>query len=186
MAESSCEVSCSMPCRRAISQSASLRLDGVEFADDAGSHQMAGVAVSGVDILAGKWSRSTTKITQATTPEVQRLWRCVADDRNDQCRRPHHLPRPGRSCDQIYGQRIVNTHRHPASGRASALRANCRSTTIFKTRITPCRIAVRADHEKCDQLTENRRRFCGLITPFVNGTSEVSTISRVFVRFTDD
>jgi len=40
----------------------------------------------------------------------------------------------------------MNTHRHPASGAASAHRYNLApSTTIFKTRITPCRNAVRAD-----------------------------------------
>ena len=48
-----------------------------------------------------------------------------------------------------------------ASGRASALRGNLTSTTNFKTRIKPCRIAVRAVHEKCEQLIESRRLIAG-------------------------
>ena len=40
----------------------------------------------------------------------------------------------------------MNGNIDPASGRASVHRYNlAASTTIFKTRITPCRIAVRAD-----------------------------------------
>ena len=38
----------------------------------------------------------------------------TSDDWDDKRRRPHHLPRAARSRDQISGQRIMNTHRHPA------------------------------------------------------------------------
>ena len=41
---------------------------------------------------------------------------------------------------------MMNMNTHPASGRASALRVKfAPSTTIFKTRISPCRIAVRVE-----------------------------------------
>ncbi len=56
-------------------------------------------------------------------------------------------------------------------------------TIIFKTRIEPCRITVRADHEKCDALTENRRPFCCLSTSFVDAQSEVPTMNSGLVRF---
>ena len=67
---------------------------------------------------------------------------------------------------KLSGQRMMGTKTRQASGRASALRANrtARSTIIFKKRLKPFQIAVRADHEKCGPLTENRRRFCGINT----------------------
>ena len=72
----------------------------------------------------------------------------------------------------------------PASGVASAHRYSLASlTTIFKTRIEPCRIAVRADHENYDKLTENRRPLCCLRTPFVDTQSEVPMINRALLRF---
>ena len=71
-----------------------------------------------------------------------------------------------------------------ANGWASALRVNRPSTTNLKTRIPSCRIAVRADHEKCDQLTENCRRFCGFRTSVVDAESGVPMIRRDLVRLT--
>jgi hypothetical protein len=56
-------------------------------------------------------------------------------------------------------------------------------TSIFKTRIEPCRIVVRADHENCAQLPENRQQFFSPGTSFVDGQSEVRTINRDLVRF---
>ncbi len=79
----------------------------------------------------------------------------------------------------------MNSNTDPASGAASAHWYNLTpSMTIFKTRIQWCWIAVRADNEKCGQLTENRRRLCGLRTSFVDGHRGVPMISRDFVRFT--
>ena len=83
----------------------------------------------------GGHTDSATGITQATTPEVQRLWRCVADDRNDQYRRAHHLPRPARSRDQISGQWMMTMTEHH----------KITETIIFKTRIKVCRWKVRAE-----------------------------------------
>ena len=72
-----------------------------------------------------------------------------------------------------------------ASGWASALRVNLASTTHFKTRISPCRIAVRADHEKYGQLTENRRRFCGICTSSGDQQSQIPSLDRPLLRFTE-
>ena len=60
----------------------------------------------------------------------------------------------------------MNTRK--ASGRASALRVNraTPSTTIFKTRCQPCRIAVRAGSEKSMHSTGKRPRFGAICTSF--------------------
>jgi hypothetical protein len=73
-----------------------------------------------------------------------------------------------------------------ASGRASALRVNHTSTAHFKTRITPCRIAVRADHEKCEQITKNGREICGVCTSFGDQQKRVQAINPASVRFTEN
>ena len=67
---------------------------------------------------------------------------------------------PGRSRHELSGQRM-KLKQPPASGRASALRVNiaATSTPIFKTRITPCRIAVRAEIKKSINCNNNRCRI---------------------------
>lgn len=78
----------------------------------------------------------------------------------------------------------MNRKIDPVSGWASAHRYNlASSTTILKTRFEPCRIAVRADPEKCDALTENRQWFRRLSMSFVVGQSEVTTMNCDLVRF---
>ena len=72
-----------------------------------------------------------------------------------------------------------------ANGWASALRVNLASTTHFKTRIRACQIAVRAEHEKYGQLTENRRRFCGICTSSGDQQSQIPSLSRPLLRFTE-
>lgn len=80
----------------------------------------------------------------------------------------------------------MNRNVDPASGAAPAHRYNLVPfTTNLKTRTQSCRIAVRADHEKCDQSNEDRRPFLGFRMSFVHAQSEVPMISREFVRLTD-
>ena len=57
--------------------------------------------------------------------------------------------------------------------------------TIFKTRNMLCRIAVRADHEKCEQITKNGREICGVCTSFGDQQKRAQAINPAFVRFTD-
>ena len=58
----------------------------------------------------------------------------------------------------------MNTH--PVSGWASALRVhrNTISTTVFKTLVEPCQIAMRAGLKKCVQFTRNRSQCCDIWT----------------------
>ena len=58
--------------------------------------------------------------------------------------------------------------------------------TIFKTRNMLCRIAVRADHEKCEQITKTRRRNCGVCTSFGDQQKRVRPINPASVRFTEN
>lgn len=53
----------------------------------------------------------------------------------------------------------------------------------FKTRIKPYRIAIWADYENSDALTENQRRFRCLRTSFVDAKSEVPTMNSDLVKF---
>ena len=76
----------------------------------------------------------------------------------------------------------------PASGRASALRYNlaASSTTIFKTRNAPCRIAVRAEIKKSINFNKNR---CGIAVRWTSrGVDQRRNMpfSRPILRFTDD
>ena len=57
--------------------------------------------------------------------------------------------------------RMKNRQTRKASGRASALRVchTIASTTNFKSRCPPCRMALRAAFEKCEQFTMHLRRL---------------------------
>ena len=74
-----------------------------------------------------------------------------------------------------------------ASGRASALRVNrsTASTTTFKTRFEPSRIAVRADLEKCEPFTKNRPRGSDLCTSSDDQQSQIPSLARLLLRLTE-
>ena len=76
----------------------------------------------------------------------------------------------------------------PASGRASALRVNiaATSTPIFKTRITPCRIAVRAEIKKSIHCNKNRCRIAVCWTSRGIDQRRNMPLSRPILRFNDD
>ncbi|MDA1229679.1 MAG: tyrosine-type recombinase/integrase [Planctomycetota bacterium] len=59
------------------------------------------------------------------------------------------------------------------------------STTIFKTRIKPCRIAVRADIEKCAQLRKKRLRFGAISTSLRADLRQTLSPGAVTRHFTD-
>ena len=106
-------------------------------------------------------------------------------DRDDELGRSHHLSGAVRSCDQISRQRIMNTHRHPASGVASARRYNLAPLmTIVKTRITRCRIAVRADIKMSRPSKEKRRHFAAIGTSLSADLNRVLSLDAVRLRFT--
>ena len=77
---------------------------------------------------------------------------------------------------------------HPASGRASALRVNraTASTTNFKTRFDPCRIAVRAGIEKSGQFSKKRPRFGANCTSLGAELCRIPSLARPLLRFTEN
>ena len=94
---------------------------------------------------------------------MRTLRRNAASDRNHRRQWPHpREPRAaitgaGQSCHKISRQRMMTMKIRLASGAASAHRYNLApSTLIFQTRIQPCRIAVRAEIEKCEQFGKKR------------------------------
>ncbi len=152
-----------------------LRLDGVEFPDNAGSRQVAGVAVSGLDVLARQRSRTATGSTSIETPAVFALWRCFA------CR----VARAGKSCHPLSGQWMMS--RCLASGAASAHRYNLASLIlIFKTRMRPCGIAVRAAIEKLLNSNEKRLSFGANCTSLIAAQRRIRSFDLVTPRFPDD
>jgi hypothetical protein len=76
----------------------------------------------------------------------------------------------------------------PASGRASALRVNiaATSTTIFKTRITPCRIAVRSEIKKLRNSTKNRTHFNAIWTLLGADWWRIESSGRPELRFSEN
>ena len=80
-----------------------------------------------------------------------------------------------------------NMKTHQASGRASALRDDqtIALDSNFKTRIKPCRIAVRADLEKCQQFTKNRPRGSDICTLSGDQQSRISSRGRLPLRLTE-
>jgi len=100
---------------------------------------------------------------------------------------PAPVTRAGQSRHQFSGQ-WMNIKRPPASGRASALRYNpaASSTTIFKTRNTPCRIAVRAELKKWRHSAKNRAHFCMTWTSFSADRRRIPSLDPETLRFTDD
>jgi len=79
----------------------------------------------------------------------------------------------------------MNGNIDPASGAASAHRYNLApSTTIFKIRITPCRIAVRADIKKSRPSKEKRPRFAAICTSLIADLSRILSLGVAPLRFT--
>ena len=154
---------------------------------------MAGVAVSGLDILARQRSRSAAGSVCFKTSAMRTLRRNAAPDRDHRqqwsspCESPAAITGAGQSCHEISGQRMMRMNTQPASGWASALRVNLATTptTIFKTRIKLCRIAVRANHEKCEQITTSRRQNYAITTTFGDQQMRVRSFNPAFARFTE-
>ena len=75
---------------------------------------------------------------------------------------------------------------NPASGRASAHRYNLASlTTIFKTRIEPCPIAVRADIKKSEPLKKKPRGFAAIRSLRIMDPNRIQSSVAASLRFTD-
>jgi len=78
----------------------------------------------------------------------------------------------------------MNTQSHPASGAASAHRYDLApSTTVFKTRLKPCRIAVRADIKKSRPSTEKRPRFAAIWATLSTDLSRILALGVAPLRF---
>ena len=94
---------------------------------------------------------------------------------------------PGRSRHELSGQRM-KLKQPPASGRASALRVNiaATSTPIFKTRITPYRIAVRAEMEKLRNPMKNRTHFSEIWTSFGADRYRIQWFDHLELRFSEN
>ena len=177
-----------------ISESPLLWLDGVELTNDTRSCEMAGVAVSRLDILARQRRRSAAGSVRIETSAVSALRRTTAPDRDHGWQWPS--PRQSRvvstrvheSRHKLSGQRMMRMKTHQASGRASALRGGhtIAPTANFKTRIEPCRIAARDDLEKCEQFTKNRPRGSDICTPSGDQQSRIPSREALPLRFTDD
>ena len=76
---------------------------------------------------------------------------------------------------------------HSASGAASAHRYNfASSTTVFKTRIQPCRIVVRADIEKSMASEEDRPQFSENCKTSGNQQSQILSPDGMNLRFTEN
>ena len=132
-----------------------------------------------LDILARQRRRTAAGSVCFQASAVRTLRRSTAFDRHHRWHWPSAgetraaISGPDRSCHKLSGQRMIRMTTKQASGWASALRVNLTSTTRFKTRLKPCRIAVRADHEECERFTENRKlktenlpRSCTLLFPY--------------------
>ena len=76
---------------------------------------------------------------------------------------------------------------NPASGVASAHRYNLApsSMTIFKTRIKPCRIAVRADIQNSLPSKNKQRRFAAIRQPHFGDLNQIQSSEAMPLRFTD-
>ena len=87
----------------------------------------------------------------------------------------------------LSGQRMMRMKTRKASGRASALRANrtARSTTIFKTRFQPCRIAVRADPGKSVNSDDQWANFGGIFTSSWEPQSRMQSVGHRNLRFAE-
>ena len=97
-----------------ISQSPALRLNGVQFADDSGPSQMAGLAGPGVDLLAGQRSRSAAGTCPCAVPGVFPVrWSITFAGDHGRLRSrcgwqsPGSSAGTGQSCHRIPGQRIA-------------------------------------------------------------------------------
>gem|GEM_PF-2437524 len=78
-------------------------------------------------------------------------------------------------------------NKNPASGVASAHRYNLASSiTIFKTRLKPCRIAVRADIKKSRPSTEKRPRFAAICTSLITELNRILSLGVATLRFSAD
>jgi hypothetical protein len=76
----------------------------------------------------------------------------------------------------------------PASGRASALRViiAATSTPIFKTRNTPCRIAVRAEMEKLRNSMKNRTHLGAIWTSIGADRYRIQWFDHLKLRFSEN
>ena len=148
-------------------------LDGLQFPDDTRSREMAGVAVSWLDVLARQRCGSSTRST-SESHTLHRLRWCTARDRDDRRRRPHHLPRAARSRDSISGQWMT----------MMITRQKLRMNVLFKTRSAPCRIVVRADIKNLRRSKENRPRLAAIRASLSADLSQILTLDAVRMRFT--
>ena len=107
--------------------------------------------------------------------------------RSSPCESPKAACCAGRSRHELSGQRM-KMKQAPESGRASALRVNIAATLtpIFKTRITPCRIAVRAEIKKSINGNKNRRRIALRWASRGVYQRRNMPFSRPILQFTDD
>ncbi len=93
-----------------ISQGAALRLDGIELPHDARAGEVARVAVSRLDVLAGQ-RRGTAAGAVPEPHPLQRLRRSTACDHDDQCQRTHPAATSAaRSCPDLCGLRIATAY----------------------------------------------------------------------------
>ena len=158
------------------------------------SSPLAGVAVSGLDILAGQRHRTATGSLRIETTAVFALRRRFAfrGDHRQQRSSPRESPTDvscaGQSRHEFSGQRMMTFNKHPASGRASALRYNLAgsSTTIFKTRSVSCGIAVRAEIKKWRNSAKSRTHFCTIWTSFGADRRRIPSLDPLTLRFPDD
>ncbi len=83
---------------------------------------------------------------------------------------------------------MMNFNKHPASGRASALRYNlaAAATIIFKTRSVSCGIAVRAEIENLMDSKKKRPLICYFDTSFGDRQRTIPSFSPARMRFPDD
>ncbi len=169
-----------------ISESPLLWLDGVELTNATRSCEMAGVAVSRLDILARQRRRSAAGSVRIETSAVSALRRTTAPDRDHGWQWPS--PRQSRvastrvheSRHKLSGQRMMRMKTHQASGRASALMAATRLhrrpiskhvlSRAGSRRATTLRSASNSpkiDHEALTSARHpamNRAEFCRSVT----------------------
>ena len=142
---------------------------------------MAGVAVSGRDILARQRSRTVAGLVCFEASAMPTLRWNAAPDRDHRWQRPSArqsraaITGAGQSRHKFSGQRMMRLNEHDIA----------EQMTIFETRIKPCRIAVRADHEKCEQFDKHRRRNCGSSTAFGDGQSGIQSVVAITWRLTE-
>ena len=151
------------------------------------------VAVSGLDILAPQRRRSAAGSISLKASALRTLRRRTAPDRDHRWQWPSpRQPRSattgvGESQHELSGQRMMRMKTRKASGRASALRVGhtIAPTANFKTRFDPCRIAVRADLEKCEQFASNRPRGSEICTSSGDQQSRIPSRGRLPLRLTE-